>query len=83
MLFLIKYDRAGGTVVTMQTFADHQRAEAEETRLRMELAQRRHDTRFEVALLEAATEDALRLTHRRYFEDLPALARVSESRSTT
>src|SRR6266540_3324650 len=79
MLFLIEYDRSRGTVVSMRTFDDSQRQSAEDARLSLELKLNRERVQQEVVLLEAPTEEALRLTHRRYFEDLIALARSSAS----
>ena len=79
MLFLIEYDRGRGTVVNMRTFDDSQRQLAEDARLNLELKLNQQGIQQEVVLLEAATEEALRLTHRRYFEDLVDLARSSAS----
>jgi hypothetical protein len=73
MLFLIEYDRNRGQIVTFKTFADAERQEAEDTRLEMELGLNRLGVGREVVLLDAATEDDLRRTHRRYFEDLAEL----------
>lgn len=73
MLFLIEYDRNIGQIVTFKTFADSERQKAEDTRLEMELGLNRLGVEREVVLLDAATEDDLRRTHRRYFEDLAEL----------
>ncbi len=73
MLFLIEYDRNCGQIVTFKTFADSARQEAENARLEMELGLNRLGIEREVVLLEAATEEGLRRTHRRYFEDLAEL----------
>ena len=70
MIFLIEYNRSEGRIVTFRDFDDSQRREAEDSRLEIELALNRKEVENEVVLLEAASEDALRLTHRRYFEDL-------------
>lgn len=70
MIFLIEYNRCEGTLVTFRSFDDSQRREAENSRLDMELDLNSKGTDHEVVLLEAENEDALRLTHRRYFEDL-------------
>ena len=74
MLFLIEYDREHGAVVSLQTFAVNERQVAEEVRLELELALAREKTEREVVLFEAESEEALRLTHRRYFEELADLA---------
>ena len=79
MLFLIEYDRARGFVTAMTSFDDSEREAAENARLGLELRLHAQGIKREVVLLEAATEEALRLTHRRYFEDLAALARSSAS----
>jgi alanine racemase len=73
MLFLIEYDRNRGQIVTFKTFADSERQEAEDLRLEVELGLNRLGVEREVVLLEAATEEALRRTHRRYFEDIAEL----------
>ena len=73
MLFLIEYNRNRGRIVTFKMFDDSERRKAEDARLEMELELNRLGTEREVVLLEAATEEALRRTHRRYFEDLAEL----------
>ena len=70
MIFLIEYNRSEGSIVTFRSFAASQRQEAENARLEMELDLSRKGVGYEVVLLEAENEDALRQTHRRYFEDL-------------
>jgi hypothetical protein len=77
MLFLIEYDRGRGEIVTFQSFGDLESEAAENSRLELELELTRQGLEREVVLLEAASEDALRLTHRRYFEDLSELVRAS------
>lgn len=74
MLFLIEYDRNRGEIVTLKTFDDSEREFAEDARLELELILDGLEIKHEVALLDAATEDALRRTHRRYFENLSELA---------
>lgn len=73
MLFLIEYDRNRGRIVKQEVFEDSERQRAEDSRLEIELALIRRGVEREVVLLEAATEEALRRTHRRYFEDLDEL----------
>jgi hypothetical protein len=77
MLFLIEYDRSAGRIARMTQFEDAQREQAENARLGIELSLLGNGIRKEVVLLEAASEQALRLTHRRYFQDLSGLARTS------
>lgn len=73
MLFLIGYDRRRGEIVTFKTFDDSERREAEDARLEMELELNWRGVEHEVVILEAATEEAVRRTHRRYFESLTEL----------
>jgi len=70
MIFLIEYDRSEGRIVTFREFDDSRRREAEDSRLGIELDLNRKEIDHEVVLLDAASKDALRLTHRRYFKDL-------------
>ena len=79
MLFLIAYNRSSGLVASMKAFDDAQRRVAENARLDLELDFNRRGIRHEVVLLQASSEQALRLTHRRYFEDFAELARSSAS----
>lgn len=79
MLFLVEYDRSRGSVARITPYEDSQRELAEKARLALELKLHQQGIQREVVLLEAASEDALRLTHRRYFETLAELARSSAS----
>jgi len=74
MLFLIEYDRQRGKIITMTSFEDLDRLFAEESRLELELDRNKKAIDNEVVLLEASSEEAVRRTHRRYFEDLTELA---------
>lgn len=69
MIFLIEYNRPKGRIVTFQRFQDSERLKAANSRLDLELDLNRRGVAHEVVLLEAASEVALRRTHRRYFED--------------
>lgn len=73
MIFLIGYDRSQGRIVTFKAFDDSEREKAEDSRLQLEIELNRLETEREVVLLEATSEEALRRTHRRYFEDLNEL----------
>jgi hypothetical protein len=75
MLFLIEYDRNQGQVLTIQEFDDSEKAQ--NARLEMELKLNRLGISHEIVVLEAATEEALRRTHRRYFENLGELMKAS------
>lgn len=79
MFFLIEYDRGVGKIVTFKTFTEAERESAEHSRLELELELNQNVIAHEVVLLEAASEDALRRTHRRYFEDLSELLSPSAS----
>ncbi|HEY0348652.1 MAG TPA: hypothetical protein VGC60_10915 [Pyrinomonadaceae bacterium] len=76
MIFLIQYDRHKGRLVSMESFADSERTKAQETLLTLELELNQNGNDKEVVLLEAESEDAIRRTHRRYFEDLTELTTV-------
>ena len=74
MLYLIEYDRSRGEIVSLRSFRNADRTAAQEARLTLELALNRQGIEREVVLLEARSEDALRRTHRRYFETLTSLS---------
>jgi len=76
MIFLIEYDRKRGQLVTFESFSDSDREKAEELRLQLELDLNLKGIDNEVVILEAATEEAIRRTHRRYFENLTELTTV-------
>lgn len=76
MIFLIEYDRDRGQLVTFKRFDESERQKAEDSRLKLELELNRLGTNHEVVVLEAASEEAMRRTHRRYFEDLADLVKV-------
>lgn len=77
MLFLIEYARDEGRIVCFQPFAHTDSSTAEHARLELELSLNRRGIEHEVVLLEAQNEDALRRTHRRYFETLTELVTAS------
>ena len=74
MIFLIDYDRLTGRIVSRRDFSDVDQADAEKARLDLELDLRRTGIVREVVLLQAVNEQALRRTHRRYFETLQQLS---------
>lgn len=78
MIFLIDYDRLRGQVVRFEPFKDTERIEAETLRLDIELALQRQNLDREVVLLESTTEEALRRTHRRYFENARQIVESTE-----
>ena len=77
MIFLIQYNRSLGQVVALKAFSESERRVAEDTRLELEIRLNQNEIDHEVVLLEAESEDALRRTHRRYFENLTELATPS------
>lgn len=76
MLFLIEYDRKRGEIVSLEKFEDSEREKAYDSRLEKELELHRRGVAREVVILEAASEEAIRRTHRRYFESLSELLRL-------
>ncbi|MBM4259268.1 MAG: hypothetical protein FJ147_25630 [Deltaproteobacteria bacterium] len=73
MLFLIEYDRPSGRIVTFRKFVSSEQRKAEEARLELELALHHDGIEHEVVILEAVSEEVLRRTHGRYFEDFAGL----------
>jgi len=69
VIFLIEYNRRLGKVVRFDAFSDSEQERAQSRRLELELKLNRRRLDHEVVLLQAATEEALRRTHRRYFEN--------------
>ena len=61
----------------MKSFSDSERKLADDARLMLELYLNAKQNENEVVLLEAQNEEAVRKTHRRYFEDLHDLASPS------
>jgi hypothetical protein len=78
MIFLIEYDRQRGQIVTFRTYEDAQQTDADSDRIALEVDRHHRGVLSEVVLLEAASEAALRRTHRRYFEGLQALTSVPQ-----
>ena len=76
MLFLIEYDRNRGRLLTFERFDESEKRKAQDARLELELKLNRLGLNHEVVILEAASEEAVRRTHRRYFEDLADLVKV-------
>jgi len=80
VIFLIDYDRSRGELTSIDAFDDSERDAAENERLQRELTLHRKGLKREVVLLQAADQDALKETHRRYFADIATLA-TTESRA--
>ncbi len=79
MIFILEYNRSLGKIISFQSFDDSEWKRAEELRFERELCLFRAGIDNEVVLLEAASEQILRRTHRRYFEDLEQLATLPEA----
>ena len=75
MLFLIQYNRHKGQLVEIRDFPDTARADASAASLELELRLHGQGIQHEVVILEAHDQAALRLTHLRYFEGVPAIAK--------
>ena len=80
MLFLVEYDRQRGVLISFQSFPQSEQARADSARLELELRLNREGIGHEVVLLEAASENALRRSHRRYFEDVAKIAGTTARR---
>jgi hypothetical protein len=69
MIFLMEYHRPTGSIKSLREFSDADEALAQKARLERELELRREGVFHEVVLLQAVNVEALRKTHRRYFEN--------------
>ena len=70
MIFLIEYNRQKERVIKFKKFRNYDRLKAKKKRIEIELDLNHRKVNHEVVLLEAATENRLRQTHRRYFKSL-------------
>lgn len=73
MIYLIQYNRELGRIINLEPFTDSDLRYAQEERLKLELNLAENGVDDEVVILEATSEEAVRRTHRRYFEDLDEL----------
>jgi len=73
MWFLIEYDRPQGELIKLIEFDETERDSAEQARLALEIELNQQGIDREVVILQATDQDALRVTHRRYFENLEQL----------
>lgn len=78
MIFLVQYRRTEGRLVTLARYTDAERLAAQHARLELEIRLNSEGIDDEVVLLEAHDEEALRRTHRRYFEDPAGILSSSE-----
>lgn len=77
MIFLIHYDRRAGELILLRSFDDSDREIAERERLKLEIALHRDPRDEEVVILEAKNEEAIRKTHRRYFQTVEEIIESS------
>lgn len=77
MHFLVEYDRQKGQLINLRRYTGDDITRVQDDRLETELAHLRACRDIEVVLLEAENEEALRRTHRRYFEQLRELANAN------
>lgn len=73
MIFLVHYDRAQGALLSLQEFADCDRAVAATAKLDLEISLLGLNGTNEVVLLQAESMDDLLKTHGRYFNTLEQL----------
>jgi hypothetical protein len=78
MIFLIEYSRQNGKIIQLFEFKDSAQADAENARLNLEMKISNAKIPHEIVLLQAHTLEALKQTHRRYFENLEELARTAQ-----
>lgn len=74
MYFLVEYDRSAGALVSLATYESGDYQSAARDRLALEVKLLCESRSFEVVLLEADDEEALRKTHNRYFRNISELA---------
>ena len=79
MIFLVEYDRSRGELASLRAFDDSERNAAENERLQREITLYEKGIEREIVLLQAASEDAVKETHRRYFADIATLAGTERS----
>jgi hypothetical protein len=82
VIFLIDYERGTGKLVSIRRFDSAGAVEAADARLELELDLNRRGINREVVLLEAASENDVRKTHRRYFESVSELAKSARDGSS-
>jgi hypothetical protein len=73
MIFLIDYKRDEGRLISIRSFKNSERDNAQDSRLELELDLHKNGVEREVVLLDAESEAVIRLTHGRYFYDLAEL----------
>jgi hypothetical protein len=79
MIYLIEYDRAGGVLINLYTYEDKESDRASSERLALEISLMKSCVAREVVLLQAASIDALKVTHNRYFQNVEQLAETGSN----
>lgn len=77
MIYLLEYDRGSGRLHSLRSFAASEALAAAHARLELELDLTRRSIEREIVLLEAASDEDLMRTHRRYFARLDELSSVN------
>ena len=83
MLFLLEYDREKGRVIHISRFADSDSSTADGARLAREIEMNRLGVKHEIVLLDAASDDDLKRTHRRYFAGIAELTSASSNSASS
>jgi hypothetical protein len=76
MIFLLQYNSKTGMLESISEYSEADAIAAQEASLAAELRAIQLGTGVEVVLLEAASLDALRQTHSRYFQTLSDLSKL-------
>ena len=79
MIFLIEYDRLAGRLCRLDVFTDDRRLEASKAKLELEITLLGKKISREVVLLEAISEDDLRMSHNRYFRGIKDMAEAAKA----
>lgn len=80
MIFLVRYDRTRGRLISLDRFEDSCREEARGRRLTLEIQCTKAGDDHEVVLLESASERNLAMTHGRYVPDPEERKRIQRDR---
>ncbi len=78
----MQYDRDQVELVSMKKYEDSEKKEAERERLELELDLLERGAKHEVVLLVANSEEVIRKTHRRYFENASQISESSKDFQT-
>jgi hypothetical protein len=70
MIFVIQFDQKEGRLKRLDTFTDADREKANRQRVEVEIELLKQNVFHEVVVLEAKSVEALKKTHRRYFDSI-------------